>query len=129
MSEDQKNEEAQELETTFKIGGKEFGVKSPAGKKGRRATAYVLKRIRSVGDEEATAERFMDLLTEPEFEDHHLSAFIGVQDSFLETHGDLMEILNAVARTFAALMAGMESPEQEAAQKNLPSTQEAQEGE
>lgn len=113
---------------SFKIGGEEYEVVAPKGKKGRKATGYVLERfgVASSGTELDSAALFA-LIGDDEFEDHYMAPFLGIEKDILDEEGTTIEILNGIMAVFGVLMEGMETEEVDAALKN--STAESEEAE
>ena len=113
---------------TFEIGGRTYDVKTPKGKKGRKASAHVMTMFSEVGADGVSESHIMELITDSDFEDQHLPAFIGVDKKTLEEDGTIIEILNAVMLTSNKLFEQFGTDEGEEALKNSEEGQQVAEG-
>lgn len=99
----------------FKLGDKEYPVVMPKGKRGRRATNFVLARL---GASNVDVNVIVNLLNDEEFEAQHLPVLLGVDQTVLETEGTTMEIIEALLKIMALMFQTMSTPEVETALKN-----------
>lgn len=109
---------------TFKIGGEEYEVKVPKGKKGRKATNYLLAKFGNEEESGFDLTGIINLLDESQFEDVHLPALLGLDKKFLEEEGTTAELIAAITTVISELFKGFETEEMQAA---LGNSEEAQE--
>ena len=110
---------------SFKIGDKKYEAIAPKGKKGRKATGFVLERFGiSSGGSDLNATDIFALIGDDEFEDHYMAPFLGIDKNILAEDGTTIEILNGIMEVFTVLMEGMETDEVDAALKNSTAEQE-----
>jgi hypothetical protein len=108
---------------SFVVGGKEFPIKKPQGKKGRAATAYMMKQFGGQAGE-IDVRTFFNFMGDPEFE-RHLPGFIGVDAAFLEENGDTMEVMDALTSCMNELFSTIVKDEE--VEEALGNSQEPQE--
>jgi hypothetical protein len=100
---------------TFTFGGKEYPVVAPKGRKGRKATAWLMNQFGS--GEEADSSAFLDVFEGDEL-DEHLPTLLGLPDNVIEEEGDLGEMFTAVMAVVSVVTSKMSAPEVDAAAKN-----------
>jgi hypothetical protein len=110
------------MPNTFKIGEEEFPIVAPRGRKGRKATNYLMAKLGSGTD----ADDIFELLSDEHFE-LHLPVLLGVDEKFLEENGTSFEIMSAVFSVINEMNQAFDMPEVDAALKNSEDTQAAAE--
>lgn len=103
------------MATKINIGDRELEIKAPKGRKGRKATNYLLKML---GSGEANVSDIVSLLEDPTFESEHLPVLLGTSTDFLEEEGTTTEIINAITAVITEMFEGFATPEVDAAVKN-----------
>jgi len=107
---------------TFKISGEEHPVTVPKGKKGRRATNYLLSKLGGASGE--GLDGIVGLLDDPEFENIHMPIILGLSEKYLEEEGTTIELVNALTTIIGQMFEGFKEPEVEAALGNSEVAQE-----
>jgi len=114
---------------TFKVEEREFEIKPPRGRNGRRATNYLITKASFKEGEETNVTDLLAMLDEKEFLEIHLPAFLSKEDAkYVDEHATTGELLNMIMAILGEVFEGFSTPEMDAALKNLPGAQ-AEEGE
>jgi len=103
------------MQMNFRIGDKEYPVVMPRGRKGRRATNFLLARL---GASNVDLGVIANLLNDEEFEAQHLPVLLGIGPDVLETEGTTVEVLDALMKVINEMFKGFGTPEMDAALKN-----------
>ena len=109
---------------TFTIGKEEYPIVAPKGRKGRRATAFILGQFGQEGV--VTNESIFKLFGSDEFEDH-LPDLLGVSADVLDKSGDTGEIMTALFACIEQIYASLSKEDVETAVKNSKGTPEKEE--
>lgn len=108
---------------TFTISGEEHEIVLPKGKKGRKATNFLLKNLG--GTESVGIDSIINLLESDEFEQHHMPAILGLKKEYLDEEGTTMELIQALMKVIDSMLKGLDEPEVQTALKNSQTAQEA----
>jgi hypothetical protein len=110
---------------SFTIDEKEYPIVAPKGRKGRRATAFILGKFGEEGN--VTDRDIFALFGSDEFEDH-LPDLLGVPSEILDESGDTGEIMNALFACIEQIYESLSKENIATALKNSEGTPE-EEGE
>lgn len=103
----------------FTIGDHEYPIVAPKGRKGRKATSYVLGQFGDKG--EVSNLELFSLFGSDEFE-ANLPTLLGVPDKVLDEEGDSGEILNALMKCIEKIYESLGRDDVETALKNSEGT-------
>lgn len=106
---------------TFKLGDNEYPLVLPRGRKGRKATNFLLSKF---GDAGADVGGIIDIMDSDEFEEKHLPVILGIDKKILEEEGTSGEILQVIMMVVSELFSALEEPDVEEAVKNSSAAQE-----
>jgi hypothetical protein len=115
----------------FKVDGKEYEIRQPRGRNGRRATNWLITKVSEVRDESggegAEVAKLTGLIDDDQFLNNHLKAFVGSDVAKeVDENATVGEMLGMLTAIIQEVFAGFEVPEVDAALKNLEGAQEAE---
>lgn len=114
----------------FEVDGQEYEILEPRGRKGRKATNWLISSMGQItGDEsEVGIDRLTGLIDDADFLDIHLAAFVG-KDAAKKIDEDATtgEMLTGILQIVEEVFESFAVPEVEAAVKNSNDTQETEE--
>lgn len=106
---------------TFTIAGTEYPIVAPKGRRGRRATAFILGQFGEEGN--VTNKDIFTLFGSDEFEDH-LPDLLGVPSGVLDESGDTGEIMTALFACIEQIYESLSREDTATALKNSTGTPE-----
>lgn len=110
----------------MKIADREFELKQPRGRNGRRATNYLITHVS--GEGEQSVADLLELTEDDTFLDNHLPQFLSKEDAkFVDENATTGELLALVLEVVTGVFEAFQVPEMDAALKNSPGTSGEQE--
>ena len=111
----------------FVVEGEEYEILEPRGRKGRKATSWLLSNIGDLTgaeSDEAGINRLISLVDNEEFLEHHLIVFVGKDAAKkIDERATTAEMLAGILDIINEVFEGFSAPEVEAAVKNSGDTQ------
>lgn len=117
--------------SVFKVKDKEYKIQQPRGRKGRRATNWLIAKVSEMretdGSEGAEVAKLTALVDDDQFLDHHLKAFVGDEVAKeVDENATVGEMLSMLTAIIQEVFEGFEVPEVDAALKNSEGAQGAE---
>lgn len=111
----------------FKVQDQEFEILEARGRNGRRAVNWLIAKIGGMGGESGETDivQLFNVLDDDIFLDKHLAAFVGKEAAkHIDENATASEMINGVLAIVQEVFSGFETPEMDAALKNLAEAQE-----